>query len=497
MNFDSKKASNNEHADETLIQLEAIFRAFPDLLFCMDSDGRILSFKAGKSSSLFFLHEQFLGQQMQVLLPPEVGQKFFRAFQDALQTGDVVTVNYQLQSTDGPCHFEAHLVPSPGSRVIAIIRDVTDRILSTEQSQRQVERMSALHSIDAAIASSFNLNVILSVVLRQITGQLGVDAADILLYNQHTRMLEYTAGHGFHTMTSQPAAVMIGQGFAGTAALQKRTVSVPDLDSRHTGSLFSPGLAREKFASYYAIPLLAKGQVKGVLEIYHRSILKPADDWFEFLSTLAGQTAIAIDSASLLSDLQRSNMELTMSYDAAIESWSRALELSGRENQEHTQRVAERTIQLARALHVDEKYHNDLRRGALLHDVGIFVIPESILNKLGPLDELEWEIIRRHPRQAFELLSPIKQLNMALDIPCNHHERWNGSGYPGGLVGEQIPLSARIFAVVDVYDALISDRPYRPAWTKQAAREYIQEQSGKLFDPVVVNVFLQNMDSLG
>jgi HD-GYP domain-containing protein (c-di-GMP phosphodiesterase class II) len=228
-----------------------------------------------------------------------------------------------------------------------------------------------------------------------------------------------------------------------------------------------------------------------VLEIYHRSILKPAEDWFEFLATLAGQTAVAIDSASLLHDLQLSNMELTMAYDAAIESWSRALELSGRENLEHSQRVADQTVQVARLLRVEEKDLNDIRRGALLHDIGKLVIPEAILNKPGPLDEHEWEITRLHPRQAYELLTPIRNLAEALDIPLYHHERWDGSGYPDGLHGRQIPLAARIFAVVDVYDALLSPRPYRPAWTKEAARAYLQEQSGKLFDPAVVEVFLQ------
>jgi HD-GYP domain-containing protein (c-di-GMP phosphodiesterase class II) len=494
MVIDSNNLSNNnETQGDAVNKLDAIFRAFPDLLFCMDSSGRILSYKAGKSSSLYLLPEQFLGQQIQAILPLDIGKKIFQAIQEALQTGKVVSVDYQLQVPDGKRWFEARLVSSTESRVIAIIRDVTDRVTTTERFQRQLQQLSTLRSIEAAISSSFDLNVILSVILRQITGQLGVDAADILLLSQQTRRLEFAAGHGFLTMAFQHATVMIGQGYAGTAALERRTVSVPTLDDQQAELLFSPGIAREKFASYYAIPLIAKGQVKGVLEIYHRSILKPADDWFEFLATLAGQTALAIDSASLFYDLQRSNIELSMAYDAAIESWSRALELSGRENQEHTQHVAQKTVQLAGALHVDEKNLNDLRRGALLHDIGNLMIPENILNKPGPLDDLEWEMIKRHPRQAYELLSPIKQLAAALDIPRYHHEHWDGSGYPDGLHGEQIPLSARIFAVVDVHDVLLSARPYRPAWTKKAARAYIQEQSGKLFDPMVTKVFLQTI----
>jgi GAF domain-containing protein len=475
---------------EAAIKLDAIFRALPDLLLSMDSSGRILSYQAGNSLSLYLLPADLVGMQVQAVLPPDVAQKFSKSFDEALQTGNVVSLDYQLKGPEGQRWFEARLVPSVESRLIAVIRDVTERVNATEQVRHNLQRLSALHSIDAAINSSFDLHVILAVILRQITGQLGVDAADILLLNQRTRMLEFAAGHGFRTYNLAPAAVMIGQGYAGTAALERRTVSVPALDGQQVSSLFSPGLARENFASYYAIPLITKGQVEGVLEIYHRTLLKPTDDWFEFLATLAGTTGVAIDSASLFRDLQRSNVELTLAYDTAIESWARALEASGRETQAHTQRVAHWTVQLASELHVDEREFNDLRRGALLHDIGKLVIPENILNKPGSLDSREWEITKSHPRLGYELLSPIKNLSAALDIPLRHHERWDGSGYPDGLRGDRIPLAARIFAVVDVHDALLSDRPYRPAWTKHAARMYLQEQSGILFDPAVVKAFL-------
>jgi putative nucleotidyltransferase with HDIG domain len=480
-----------ESQTDAAIKLDAIFRALPDLLLSMDSNGQVLSYQAGRSLSLYLLPADLAGRQMLSILPPDVGHKFTQSFQVAILTGKVVSMDYQLQGPEGPRWFEARLVPSVDSRLIAVIRDVTERVNATEQVRHNLQRLSALHSIDAAINSSFDLHVILSVILRQVTGQLGVDAADILLLNQRTRMLEFAAGHGFRTFNLQPAAVMIGQGYAGTAALERRTVSIPALDEAHAGSLFSPGMARENFASYYAIPLITKGQVEGVMEIYHRTILKPADDWFEFLATLAGTTGVAIDSASLFQDLQRSNVDLSMAYDTAIESWARALELSGRETQAHTQRVAHWTVQLANEMHVDEKDFNDLRRGALLHDIGKLVIPENILNKTGILDNSEWEITKSHSRQGYELLSSIKNLSAALDIPRCHHERWDGSGYPEGLRGERIPLAARIFAVVDVHDALLSERPYRPAWTQHAARAYLQEQSGILFDPQVVTTFLK------
>jgi HD-GYP domain-containing protein (c-di-GMP phosphodiesterase class II) len=347
--------------------------------------------------------------------------------------------------------------------------------------------------VDAAITASFDLKVTLSVILRQMINQLGADAADILVLNPNNHMLEYACGQGFQARQPQPMPVMIGQGYAGKAALERRTISFPGLENQPTDILSAPGLLQEKFANYYAVPVIAKGEVKGVMEIYHRSLLQPDDDWLDFLSTMANQAAVAIDSANLFQDLQRTNAELSLAYDAAIESWAQVLELSNRENGAHAYRVVELTIKLARWMGIAEQELIHFRRGALLHDVGKMGIPECILNKPGPLDEAEWKIMQTHPKLAYDLLSSVNYLAPALDIPHYHHERWNGSGYPEGLCEEQIPFPARLFAVVDVYDALTSNRSYRPAWSRQVALDHIQNSSGKLFDPAVVKAFLQVM----
>ena len=209
----------------------------------MNSSGRILSCQAGRSLALYLLPADLVGRLVQDVLPPDVAEKFTESFQQALKSGDVVSLDYQLAAPEGKRWFEARLVPSVESRLIAVIRDVTERVTATEQVRHNLQRISALHSIDAAINSSFDLHVILAVILRQITGQLGVDAADILLLNPRTRMLEFAAGHGFRTYNIAPAAVMIGQGYAGTAALERRTVSIPALTEQQIASLFSPGLA--------------------------------------------------------------------------------------------------------------------------------------------------------------------------------------------------------------------------------------------------------------
>jgi putative nucleotidyltransferase with HDIG domain len=175
----------------------------------------------------------------------------------------------------------------------------------------------------------------------------------------------------------------------------------------------------------------------------------------------------------------------------SLAGWTRVLELNDNETEEHSQRVSNMAVNLARALGVRERDLIHVRRGALLHDIGKMGVPERILFKPGKLTEDEWEIMRQHPCHAYELLAQIPLLKKSLDIPYYHHERWDGSGYPAGLKGEQIPLTARATAVIDVWDALNSDRPYRKAWPEEQARTYIRTQSGAHFDPQVVDVFFQ------
>jgi putative nucleotidyltransferase with HDIG domain len=236
--------------------------------------------------------------------------------------------------------------------------------------------------------------------------------------------------------------------------------------------------------------LIVKGEVKGVLEVYRHAKFTPTREWLDFLETLASQAALTIDNTQMFDNLQRANMELALAYEATIEGWSRALDLRDEEISGHTQRVTDLTLTLARMLGVKDSEIQHIRRGALLHDIGKMGIPDEILMKREELNEKEMEEMRKHPAIAYQLLFPIQYLRQSLDIPYCHHEKWDGTGYPRGLKGDHIPLPARIFAVADVWDSLLSPRPYRQAWSKQEALEYIKEQSGKHFDPHIVEVFL-------
>lgn len=250
----------------------------------------------------------------------------------------------------------------------------------------------------------------------------------------------------------------------------------------------------ESFVGYYAVPLISRKDVQGVLEVFQRGPLEPDEEWLDFLHTLAGQAAIGIDNATLFDNMLRSNYRLTQAYNATIEGWSAALDLRDKETEGHTQRVTEITIRLAKRMGFPKPDLAHIRRGALLHDIGKMGVPDHILLKPDKLTDEEWAIMRKHPELAYHLLSPIQYLQEALDIPYCHHEKWDGTGYPRGLKGEEIPFSARIFAIVDVWDALTSDRPYRLAWPTDRALEYIRSLSGTHFDPRVVETFLEIID---
>ncbi|MEW5829818.1 MAG: HD domain-containing phosphohydrolase, partial [Chloroflexota bacterium] len=373
--------------------------------------------------------------------------------------------------------------------MLSMALDISERKRSESKIRQQLDRLTALNTIDRVIASSFDLGMTLNMLVSNISQQLEVSAASVLLYNPSALILEYAAGYGFRSNEVTRLNIHLGDEHAGKVALERRIVHIPDLSKARPP--FSPNITEdEEFVSYYGLPLIAKGEVKGVLEVFHRQTLDPDPDWLAFLETMAEQAAIAIDNMQLFEGMQRSNLELSLAYDATIEGWSYALDLRDKETEGHTQRVTEKTVELARAFGLGNRELLHLRRGALLHDIGKMGVPDSILLKPGALTEEEWVVMKMHPTFARQMLERIQYLKPALDIPYCHHEKWDGSGYPRGLSGKQIPLPARIFAVVDVWDALGSDRPYRPAWPRSEVLKHIKAGSGSHFDPEVVEMFL-------
>jgi putative nucleotidyltransferase with HDIG domain len=470
--------------------LEAVLQTFTDTNFILTPAGEILDYK----SNVSFFRNLSLGslykKSIRDIFPAHLVEQFEQAMRAVQQTGSVIPLEYALPLSNREIWFDARFIPISDSKIMLIARDITDCKETKLKMERQVQQLSILRSIDLAIASGLDLNLLLSMLLDRVMALMHVDAATVLLLNSKTNQLEFAAGKGFHSNILHYTRLKLGEGCAGRVALGREMLHIPDLTKDRMEFDRSPLFVQENFVTYWGVPLMAKGRVLGVLEMFHRSPLKPDKDLQNFFVMVAGQAAIAIDSAMMFSDLQRSNVELSLAYDATIEGLSRALDLRDKETKEHTFRVTDITVKLATRLGVKQADMIHVRRGAILHDIGKVAIPDQILFKPGPLAQDEWAIMRRHPDIAVELLSPVSYLEPALEIPHWHHEKWDGSGYPDGLSQEDIPFAARLFAVADVYDALTSNRPYRTAWSKWEAMQYIEEQAGTHFDPRVVPEFL-------
>jgi GAF domain-containing protein len=276
-----------------------------------------------------------------------------------------------------------------------------------DQTQRRLHRLSALHAIDQAITGTFDLNVTLNVILDQVITQLDVDAADIFLYKPKTHALEFGEGRGFKHTDSSHQQVRERVGLVWQVARERALVNIPNLPQRTQMFVRRSLIEEEKFITYFGIPLIAKGEIKGVLEVFHREALQIDSEWVNFLKTLANQAAIAIDNAALFENLRKSNMKLDLAYHSTLEGWVRALDLRDEEGQGHTKRVTQRTLRLAKAMGINGEELVHIRRGALLHDIGKLAISDDILNKKGSLTEEEWEQIKKHPLYAQEMLSEI------------------------------------------------------------------------------------------
>ncbi len=479
-----------QNLPDTGQRLDAIFQAFGDLLFILNEDGTILDYKSGDATHLNLSPSHFLGRKIQEVYPYKVGRMYSDALLGVRAHKKMISIEYSLLTPSGEDWCEACLIPQANRQIITCVRNVTKHKQSEIKIERQLQQLAALRAIDLAITTNSDLNTTLSVILDHVRAQLKIDAASISLLNPNSQLLEYAAGTGFYTTTLEHTSLPLGMGYAGMAISERKLMHVTNLQSHQTDFLRSPYFNVENFIDYYAIPLLAKGKPLGVMEVFHRSLFSAETEWLDFLETLAGQAAIAIDSAMMFKELQTSNSELTLAYDKTIEGWSRALDLRDKETEDHTRRVTEMSVKLARRMGISESEIIHIQRGGILHDIGKVAIPDSILFKHGPLTVDEWKIMRRHPAIAVELLEPITYLAPAMDIPRSHHEKWNGTGYPDGLAGEAIPLAARIFAFADVYDALTSDRPYRSAWSKAEALGYINQNSGMHFDPNIVPEFI-------
>jgi len=366
-----------------------------------------------------------------------------------------------------------------------------------ETANKRLAIINTLRRIDLQIVEEPTIEKTFSLIATEPRSLLGVDASSLVILSDDGT-LKWIAGSGFSCEAQQSPQLIAPDEILREVTETGKRVVVPDLRAVTRSRCARKDLVtREGFVWYCAEPIIAGDTLIGILDLFMRRNFEPDNEWFTLLETFTSQFALGWELALSFRALEDSLKETGRAYEAAMVGLVRALELRDNETAGHTLRVAEITLRLAREAGVPEKDLPHIERGALLHDIGKVGVPDAILHKAGPLTEEEWAIMRQHPVFALQILEPIEFLRPAIDIPYCHHERWDGSGYPRGLKGEEIPFAARLFAVVDVWDALTNDRPYRPAWSPQEASAYLCEQRGKQFDGAVVDLFFKVYGNLG
>ncbi|RPJ28472.1 MAG: HD domain-containing protein [Chloroflexi bacterium] len=376
----------------------------------------------------------------------------------------------------------------------ALTSIISDSFFQQENYRREQEAVE--HSICRILQASLDVQDPLPAVLALLASVVKVDAITALRYNPPQQRFDLLAAHGLDARMTAKLKLYFETSLTGKLAEERQPLWIEDMLVPKPDVRPVSQLTEEGFRSYLALPLIGHNDFLGILEFVWRQVPEIQAREMSFLERMTEQISFTMERSSIVKDLRHSNAGLASAYNAMIEGLSRALELRDIETEGHTRRVSVLMMRFREHMQIPSAQWDAIKQGALLHDIGKLGIPDAILLKPGSLTQREREVMQQHAVYGYNILAPIINLRQTLDIALYHHERWDGSGYPYGLKGEQIPLVARLFAVADVFDALTSDRPYRSAWSHTQAVEYLREQAGRLFDPEVVELFLEIVDQI-
>jgi PAS domain S-box-containing protein/putative nucleotidyltransferase with HDIG domain len=487
----SRDITERKHAEEALKQSELKYRGLFEVnkdgisIFLIDAQGApstFIEFNTAAHQMLGYTRDEMLGLSP-IMLEPKTTVEQLQFRESEFKTKGIANFEAALLHKTGRLiytDFTAQLIQYEGKpAVMNIVRDITER----EQYENELE---AIATLSAALRTAPTRAEMLPVIVEQVSRLINCESMSVEIIDPISGDAVVEAAHGMWIKNlgfRQPA------GTGMNATISKTRKPYVDNHVRENPSIGILGYLMDGIISGAGVPLITQDQLIGYMWMGHRKEITESE--VRLLSSVADIAANAIYRATLHEQTINDAANLARAYDTTLEGWAHALELRDQETEGHTRRVLKLTLELAKAMGVGESELENVHRGALLHDIGKMGIPDSVLLKPGTLNDREWEIMRQHPEYAYKLLKPIQYLNRSLEIPYSHHEKWDGSGYPQGLSGEKIPLAARIFAIVDVWDALTSNRPYRMAWSEEKAIKHISEQSNKHFDPAVVEAFLK------
>lgn len=486
-----RERARQKQSDRALLNSEARFRAVvensSEAILFGNRDATVTYRSPATSRIIGFNDEERLGQNGIELAHPDdltiVQQFWTQMLADPMR---IHKVEYRAQHKNGGWIWvevtARNLLGHPDiDQVVLSIRDITERKIHEQE-------LESIATLSAAMRKAPTRTDMLPVIVQQIVNLLHFEAVTIEVIEPESGDAVVEAGYG-------PWSSLLGvhqkkgDGLNGIIRQTLQPYVTQDLCAE--SAIADQAWMVGNMHGAAGVPMVAREKLMGFIWTGRQNEIHANE--VRLLSAIADIAANAISRATLHEQTQKQAADLTQAYEATLEGLAHALELRDRETEGHTRRVVSRTLELARRMNVGDKKLEDIRRGALLHDIGKMGIPDSILLKPGKLNDEEWAVMRQHPVYALNMLKQINFLQPALTIPYYHHEKWDGSGYPLGLKGNDIPLEARIFAIVDVWDALTNDRPYRPAWTETQALDYINEQRGKHFDPDVVEAFIADI----
>src|SRR5690554_5220700 len=417
-----------------------------------------------------------VGSTPQELSANLAGDEFYQQLWETLDAGEAWQGELQIRRKDGSIYTEEQSITpvrDASGRIrhfIAIKRDVTEKRAVRDALELRAQQQAALAELGQAALSDDDPASLMQRAVDVITEVLGVEYVNVMYLEPSGDKFVLQAGRGWR------------EGVVGNLEAEADSATMATYVIASGGPVISPDIQFETrfpppalllehgVRSSVAVPIDYGRETFGILGAHSETEGHHDPTDVAFMQGVANVLAASLRQRRYADALRESNRRLMSAYDATIEGWAQALDLRDHETEGHSRRVMDLSVALGRMLGLDEAELMSLRRGALLHDIGKMGVPDAVLHKAGPLTDEEWAVMRTHPTLAKEMLAHIGFLGDAVEVPYCHHERWDGSGYPRGLAGTDIPLSARVFAVVDVYDALTSQRPYRAAWTRSEER---------------------------
>ena len=477
--------------NEAQMQLQSMaLNAAANGIMITDTEGTVIWVNPALSTLTGYPPAEVIGKKPSILNSGTHPADFFKQLWETISSGKVWEGQITNRRKDGQQYIDEQTITpvfdNSGqiTHYIAIKQDISERIRAEEKLKRKLTESSIMKRISMAGAALIDEDVLIETITGVISSSFYSDHLGVLLIDETEGYLYPHPSYIGINEEDFSKKVGIGQGVSGKVAEMGKPLLISDVSNFPEYISTLSGLRSE-----ICVPLVVSEKLIGIINVESKELNAFSQEDLQLLTTISSQLATAIERTRLYKELIHSNQELSVAYDRTLEGWASALELRDHETQGHTERVTQLAVTLAQETGMQEPELTQLRRGSLLHDIGKIGIPDSILFKPGPLSEMEIAVMQQHPVYAKNLLARIPFLKPALEIPYYHHEKWDGTGYPVGLKGEDIPLAARIFAIADVFDALTSSRPYRAAWGKQEALNYIVFQSGKHFDSRLVDVF--------